>query len=193
MLLLLDNYDSFTYNLFDYLLQLHENVMVYRNDEITVEEITLLNPKGIIISPGPKTPYEAGITLSVIKQFHSNIPILGICLGHQSLGMFFGAKLLQAEYPIHGKTSFIQHNKDALFNNVPSPFEAMRYHSLYLDELEHTPLQVIAATTDNNNIPMAIKHKSLPLYGLQFHPESILTPYGLAILNNWLQINNLSK
>jgi anthranilate synthase/aminodeoxychorismate synthase-like glutamine amidotransferase len=192
MLLLLDNYDSFTYNLYDYLLQLHENVIVYRNDEVTIEEITALKPKGIVISPGPKTPEDAGITLKVIKHFHYNIPILGICLGHQALGVFFGAELLQADYPMHGKTSLIQHNNDTLFQNIPNPFQAMRYHSLYLDKLAHTPLQIIAATV-NDNIPMAIKHKSLPLYGLQFHPESILTPDGLTMLNNWLQINNLSK
>lgn len=192
MLLLLDNYDSFTYNLYDYLLQLHEHVVVFRNNEITIEEIKALKPEGIVISPGPKTPEDAGITLKVIEQFHNSIPILGICLGHQALGLFFGAKLLQADYPMHGKTSLIQHNNDALFQNVSPQFEAMRYHSLYLAELEHTPLQIIAATA-NDNIPMAIKHKSLPLYGLQFHPESILTLDGLTMLKNWLHTYHLLK
>jgi len=191
MLLLLDNYDSFTYNLYDYLLQLHSEVVVYRNDEISSSEIEQLNPQGIIISPGPKTPHEAGITMNVVAQFHDKIPLLGICLGHQALGMFFGAQLVKSDYPVHGKTSLIQHNDDALFQHINNPFEAMRYHSLYLAELEKSPLQIIAAT--NDNIPMAIKHATLPLYGLQFHPESILTPDGLTLLRNWMQLNNISK
>ena len=191
MLLLLDNYDSFTYNLYDYLLQLHSEVVVYRNDEISCAEIEQLNPQGIIISPGPKTPNEAGITMNVVAQFHDKIPLLGICLGHQALGMFFGAQLVKSDYPVHGKTSLIQHNDDALFQHINNPFEAMRYHSLYLAELEKTPLQIIATT--NDNIPMAIKHATLPLYGLQFHPESILTPDGLTLLRNWMQLNNISK
>ncbi len=191
MLLLLDNYDSFTYNLYDYLLQLHSEVVVYRNDEISCAGIEKLNPQGIIISPGPKTPHEAGITMNMIAQFHNKIPMLGICLGHQALGMFFGAQLMQSDYPVHGKTSVIQHNNDALFQHINNPFEAMRYHSLYLTELAKTPLQIIATT--NDNIPMAIKHETLPLYGLQFHPESILTPDGLTLLRNWMQLHHISK
>ena len=187
MLLLLDNYDSFTYNLYDYLLQLHEEVLVFRNDEVDVNTIEQLQPKGIVISPGPKTPADAGITLQVVERFHRHIPILGICLGHQAIGTFFGAKLLQATYPMHGKTSLLQHNGDAIFKNVAASFHAMRYHSLYLSEIENTPLKVIATTHDN--IPMAIKHQNFPLYGLQFHPESILTPSGLTLLKNWLTIH----
>lgn len=187
MLLLLDNYDSFTYNLYDYLQQLHDTVLVFRNDEIDIAAIEQLAPNGIVISPGPKTPADAGITLQVVEHFHRHIPILAICLGHQAIGTFFGAPLVQAPCPMHGKTSLLQHNNDAIFNNIASPFQVMRYHSLCLSELEKTPLQVLATTS--NGIPMAIKHQTFPLYGLQFHPESVLTPSGLTLLKNWLTIH----
>jgi anthranilate synthase/aminodeoxychorismate synthase-like glutamine amidotransferase len=186
VILLLDNYDSFTYNLFDYLKQLHDEVVVYRNDAISIDEIKQLQPNAIVISPGPKTPEEAGITMQVIQHFHTTIPILGICLGHQAIGIFFGAKLAKLSYPMHGKTSKISYNDDAIFENIENPFEAMRYHSLYLKNLENTPLKIIANTNDNT--VMAIKHQLLPIYGLQFHPESILTEEGLKILENWVNI-----
>ena len=186
MLLLIDNYDSFTYNLSDYLQQLHENVAVYRNDSITINEIKQLRPSAIIISPGPKTPRQAGITMQVIENFHHKIPMLGICLGFQAIGEFFGAALHKADYPMHGKTSFIHHNSSALFQNVSNPFMAMRYHSLMLKNINEKEIDVQAQTDDG--VPMAIKHKQYPLYGLQFHPESILTPEGLQLLKNWKTI-----
>lgn len=189
MILLLDNYDSFTYNLFDYLKQLHEEVVVYRNDAISIDEIKQLQPNAIVISPGPKTPELAGITMQVIAEFYLTIPILGICLGHQAIGQFFGATLVKSIYPMHGKTSKISYTHDAIFENIENPFEAMRYHSLYLKNVENTPLKIIANTDDN--MVMAIKHQLLPIYGLQFHPESILTEEGLKILENW--VNTLHK
>lgn len=186
MVLLLDNYDSFTYNLRDYILQLGQDCMVVRNDEMSLNEIEKLDFSSAVISPGPKTPHEAGITIPFIEKFHAQKPILGICLGHQAIGEFFGAKLIKAKKPMHGKTSFEHHQNHFLFKNVPEPFEAMRYHSLILSEVEATPLQVIASTADGEI--MAIAHPSLPIAGVQFHPESILTPSGLQILHNWFQI-----
>jgi anthranilate synthase/aminodeoxychorismate synthase-like glutamine amidotransferase len=183
MILLLDNYDSFTYNLADYLQQLHTKVVVHRNNEITVEEIAQLNPAAIVISPGPKTPHEAGITMQVVAQFHQTTPMLGICLGFQAMGEFFGAQLAKAAYPMHGKASAVRHNGSALFSNVPNPFPAMRYHSLFLQHINNEQIEVTAQTEDG--VPMALQHKLYPLYGLQFHPESILTPNGLQILRNW--------
>lgn len=183
MVLLLDNYDSFTYNLRDYILQLGEECIVVRNNEMSLEEVSALCFTSAVISPGPKTPLEAGITLPFIEKFHKTIPILGICLGHQAIGEFFGARLIKAAKPMHGKTSTVYHQNHPLFNGIPSAFEAMRYHSLVLNEVEKTPLQVIARTTDNE--VMAIAHEHLPLAGVQFHPESVLTPSGLQLLRNW--------
>lgn len=184
MLLLLDNYDSFTYNLYDYLSRLHADCRVVRNDQVSIADIEALQPTAIIISPGPKRPADAGITMELIRHFHQTIPILGICLGHQALGEFFGALLVKSPYPMHGKTSMVQHSGDILFNNIPNPFEVVRYHSLELDKLAATPLQTLATTQDG--AIMAIKHPTLPLYGLQFHPESILTPQGFQLLANWV-------
>ena len=183
MVLLLDNYDSFTYNLRDYVLQLGQECKVVRNDEMTMEELALLNFSSAIISPGPKTPREAGITMQFIERFHNSLPILGICLGHQAIGEFFGAKLVKAIKPMHGKTSRITHNGHFLFNGLPKRFEVMRYHSLILSDPDNMVLQVLAAT-DENEI-MAVAHKELKIAGVQFHPESILTPDGLSILRNW--------
>ncbi|MCW5907752.1 MAG: aminodeoxychorismate/anthranilate synthase component II [Chitinophagales bacterium] len=186
MVLLIDNYDSFTYMLRDYVLQLGEECRVIRNDELQLKEIETLNFSSVIVSPGPKTPAEAGITMPFIERYHNRKPILGICLGHQALGEFFGASLVKAPKPMHGKTSPVFHKGHSLFKNVPQPFDAMRYHSLALANVENTPLEIIASTTDNE--VMAIVHPQLPLAGLQFHPESVLTPHGLQILRNWFAV-----
>lgn len=183
MVLLLDNYDSFTYNLRDYILQLGKECVVVRNDEMNLEEIEKLNFYSAIISPGPKTPHEAGITMKFIERFHKEKPILGICLGHQAIGEFFGAKLVKAIRPMHGKTSLIRHNKNYLFKDLPDEFDVMRYHSLVISEVEQSKLQITAATKENE--VMAITHPELKIAGVQFHPESILTPNGLQILKNW--------
>lgn len=184
MWILLDNYDSFTYILHHYLLQTGNECVVYRNDELTVEELVALNPERLIISPGPETPIQAGITMDAIAYFHNRIPILGVCLGHQALGMYFGAELIHIPYPMHGKTSDVNHQHHALFKNVPSPCKVMRYHSLAIDKLEGTGLQTIAASADDNII-MAIAHETYPCTGIQFHPESIGTEHGLQLLKNW--------
>ena len=183
MVLLLDNYDSFTYNLRDYILQLGKECKVVRNDEMTIEELDGLNFSSAIISPGPKTPHQAGITMQFIERFYASAPILGICLGHQAIGEFFGAKLVKAHKPMHGKTSVVNHTGHFLFAGLPPQIEVMRYHSLVLDELTQTPLQAIAHTSEMEI--MALAHPALKIAGVQFHPESILTPHGLALLQNW--------
>lgn len=191
MILLLDNYDSFTYNLRDYILQCGKECRVIRNDEMSLDEIEKLNFSSAIISPGPKTPSEAGITMKFIELFHQTKPILGICLGHQAIGEFFGAKLVKALKPVHGKTSLITHNKTYLFKNLPLEFAVMRYHSLMLSELEKTELQITAISHENE--VMAITHPTLKIVGVQFHPESILTPHGLQLVRNWFEyIENAS-
>ena len=185
MVLLLDNYDSFTYNLRDYILQLGKECRVVRNDEMSMDEIEDLNFSSAIISPGPKTPHEAGNTMAFIERFYKTKPLLGICLGHQAIGEFFGAKLVKAAKPMHGKTSLIRHNKNYLFNRLPDEFEVMRYHSLILSQVDKTPIRVTAVTAENE--VMAIVHPELKIAGVQFHPESILTPTGLQILKNWFE------
>ncbi len=185
MVLLIDNYDSFTYNLFDYILQLGETCRVVRNDEMSLEEIASLDFTSAVISPGPKTPREAGITIPFIQKFYAEKPILGICLGHQAIGEFFGAQLAKARYPMHGKTSVVHHTNHFLFRHLPETFEVMRYHSLIIKSAPPSPLQIIATTPENEI--MAIAHEHYPIAGLQFHPESILTPHGLHILQNWFQ------
>lgn len=183
MVLLIDNYDSFTYNLYDYIQQIGLDCKVVRNDELSLSEIELLEFSSVVISPGPKTPKEAGITIPVIENFFNKKPILGICLGHQAIGEFFGAKLSKADVPVHGKTSLIKHTDHFIFNNLPEQFEVMRYHSLLLRDVEKTPLKIIASSAKNE--VMAVAHPELKIAGLQFHPESILTQHGLAILRNW--------
>ena len=183
-ILLLDNYDSFTYNLYDYLLQLGASCQVIRNDALSLEELQQLDFEGIVLSPGPKTPRDAGILMELIGHFFDKKPILGICLGHQAIGEFFDAHLTRADVPTHGKTSLIRTTAHPLFHGLPTTFEVMRYHSLLLKKMEHTDLQAIA-WTDRDEI-MALAHKKLPLWGVQFHPESILTQHGLKLLNNWL-------
>lgn len=180
---LLDNFDSFTYNLQHYLLQLNCEVVVKRNDEITISEIEKLNPDAIVFSPGPKTPTDAGIMNEVIKSFYTQIPMLGICLGHQALGEFFGAKLIHAQKPMHGKTSLIKFETHQLFNEIKNPFEVMRYHSLILEEKNNLPIKFIARTEIDE--VMTFVHEQLSIAGFQFHPESILTKEGMRLLTNW--------
>lgn len=187
MWILLDNYDSFTYILHHYLLLTGNECKVLRNDEVTVEELAALNPSRLIISPGPETPLQAGICMDAIDYFHNRIPILGVCLGHQALGMYFGAKLVHAPYPMHGKVSEVKHNDSPLFDGIPSSFNVMRYHSLVLENLEETGLKAIAHTTDDNTIA-ALQHETFPLTGIQFHPESVGTEYGQQLLNNWSKL-----
>lgn len=184
MLLLIDNYDSFTYNLYDYLCQTGVNCRVVRNDEMSLEEVKALQPEAIVISPGPGRPQDSGITPDVVAHFHDKLPLLGICLGFQAIGEFFGAELIHGPEPVHGKTSVITLQKDPVFEGLPKETEVMRYHSLVLTNMDNTGLQTIAQT--HGGIPMAIKHRELSVYGFQFHPESILTPHGLQMLRNWV-------
>jgi len=187
MILLIDNYDSFTYNLYQYVAELGYEVKVIRNDEIPVEEIGKLNPTHIILSPGPGTPKEAGMTLDVIKMYKGKIPLLGVCLGHQSIGEAFGGDVVHAPVLMHGKTSMIFHNGKGVFLNLPSPYRATRYHSLIVKE-ETLPSELeITARTDDGLI-MGLKHKTLNIHGVQFHPESILTEHGKPLLRNFLEI-----
>lgn len=184
MWILLDNYDSFTYILHHYLLQTGNECTVYRNDEITLRQLIDLNPSRLIISPGPETPLQAGICMDAIAYFHNRIPILGVCLGHQALGMFFGARLIHAPYPMHGKTSTVTHIKHLLFAGIDDPFTVMRYHSLAVDHFEGTGLKALAHTEDDHTI-MTLAHEQYPCIGVQFHPESVGTPQGLQLLRNW--------
>lgn len=190
MLLMLDNYDSFTYNLVQYFGELGANVEVHRNDKITVSEIEALNPERIVISPGPCTPNEAGISLDVIKHFSGKKPILGVCLGHQSIGQAFGGDIVHAGEIMHGKTSFVHHNNSGVFKGLDNPFNATRYHSLVIDKQTIPECFDITAWTQNDDGSMdeimGIHHKTLPIEGVQFHPESILTEHGHALLNNFL-------
>jgi anthranilate synthase/aminodeoxychorismate synthase-like glutamine amidotransferase len=184
MLLLIDNYDSFTYNLVQYFQILHQEVAVYAHDKISVEEIKKIAPQHLVISPGPKSPTEAGISLEAIQTLHHDIPILGICLGHQCLAQAFGGKIIQASEIMHGKTSVILHNYQRLFKNIPNHFEATRYHSLAAEVASLPTCFSIDAWADNTI--MAISHRQDPLFGLQFHPEAILSQHGLKLLENFL-------
>ena len=189
MLLVIDNYDSFTYNLVQYFGELGAVIEIRRNDEISIEEIKALHPEKICISPGPCTPNEAGISCDVVKEFGPSIPLLGVCLGHQSIGQVFGGEIVRAEKLMHGKTSMIEHNGKGLFEDVPNPFEATRYHSLLIkkDSLPDCLEITAEAKTENKEI-MGIRHKEFPIHGLQFHPESILTGNGKKLLSNFLKI-----
>jgi len=186
MILFIDNYDSFTYNLVDLLGQLNPHLIVVRNDQITLSEIQSLNPAGIIISPGPGTPDDAGISCRVIETFCHQIPILGVCLGHQCIAKVFGGKIVRAPEPVHGKTSHIFHQQEGLFRNIQSPFPATRYHSLIVEK-NSLPASLKATAFTEDGIIMALKHQTFPLFGVQFHPESILTTEGPRILKNWLE------
>lgn len=181
---MIDNYDSFTYNLVQYLGELGEEVVVHRNDEITLEQIAALKPDRIVVSPGPCTPNEAGISVPLIREFAGKIPILGVCLGHQSIGQAFGGKIVHAQQLMHGKTSQIHHTSDGVFKDLPNPYRATRYHSLVIDRNSLPDCLEVTAWTDDGEI-MGVRHKSLHVEGVQFHPESILTEHGHALLQNF--------
>jgi anthranilate synthase component II len=186
MILLIDNFDSFTFNLYQYLGELGEQITVLRNNQLTIEQIKELNPKAIILSPGPGKPEDAGICIELIQTFYNKIPILGICLGHQAIGAAFGGEILRAALIKHGKTSLITHQSEGVFTGLPTPLEVMRYHSLIIEKCSiPEELECIAHSVDDQEI-MAIKHRQYPVFGLQFHPESIGTPSGKQILNNFL-------
>lgn len=185
MLLLIDNYDSFTYNLYQYLSELGTVIEVRRNDEITLEEIEAMRPEQIVISPGPCTPNEAGLSCQIVATFGSRIPTLGVCLGHQVIGQVYGGRVIRAPEPMHGKTSQMHHEGQGIFRNLPQPFEANRYHSLIVeDSTLPDELEVTARTADG--LIMGLRHCSYPVEGVQFHPESIMTPVGKDLLRNFL-------
>ena len=185
MLLMIDNYDSFTFNLVQYFGELGEDVRTYRNDEITLEQIEKLNPSRICISPGPCTPHEAGVSVPVLKRFAGKLPILGVCLGHQSIGAAFGGKVIRAKEVMHGKTSPIQHTGVGVFKNLPSPYTIIRYHSLAIERESLPECLEVTAWTDDGEI-MGVRHKQYAIEGVQFHPESILSEHGHALLKNFL-------
>ena len=191
MILMIDNYDSFTYNVVQYLAELKADVKVYRNDEITIAEIEKLAPEKIVISPGPCTPNEAGVSVECINAFGGKIPILGICLGHQSIGQAFGSKIIRAKQVMHGKTSMIHHDNTGVFKDLSNPFEATRYHSLVIEQSSMPDCLEVNAWTENDDGSldeiMGVRHKQLAIEGVQFHPESILTQHGHDLLNNFLE------
>lgn len=191
MLLMIDNYDSFTYNLVQYLGELGQDVLVYRNDEIDLAAVAELKPDHIVISPGPCTPNEAGISVPLIKAFAGKIPLLGVCLGHQSIGQAFGGNIVHAKQLMHGKTSLIYHNDIGVFRGLPNPYTATRYHSLVIEKATLPDCLEITAWTQEVNGEfgeiMGVRHKTLAVEGVQFHPESILTEHGHALLNNFLK------
>lgn len=187
MILIIDNYDSFTYNLYQYIAEISDNVLVKRNDKITIAEITELNPSSIVLSPGPGRPEDAGICVDVIKTFMNKMPILGVCLGHQAIGIATGGRVIQANEIMHGKDSLVFHNADGLYKEMPNPFRAGRYHSLII-ERETLPqvLQIESETKDG--IIMGVRVKNTSVYGVQFHPESMLTPEGKTLVKNFMNI-----
>ena len=191
MLLILDNYDSFTYNLVDYFRQLGIEHLLLKNDECTLEQIAEMKPEGIVLSPGPGRPADAGVCMELIKAFHQDIPILGICLGHQAIGEYFGARVVNAKHPVHGKTVQLILSPHPIWDGFEPKPQVMCYHSLILEANEGTPLNEIARS-ENGEI-MAIAHERLPVYGLQFHPESILSTKGINYLSNWLKVVNFSN
>lgn len=189
MILMIDNYDSFTYNLVQYLGELGENLEVVRNDKMTIKEIKTMRPRKIVISPGPGRPNDAGISNDVIKELGESIPILGVCLGHQCIGEVFGGRIIGASRLMHGKTSLIYHNGKDIFKGIPNPFEATRYHSLIVERKTFPKCLELTAETKDKEV-MGLKHKRYPIWGVQFHPESILTKEGKKILANFLRISN---
>ena len=188
MIFVIDNYDSFTYNLVQYLGELGQEIVVHRNDAITLDEIAALKPDHLLISPGPCSPAEAGVSVSVIQRFAGEIPILGVCLGHQSIGHAFGGKIIRAQRLMHGKTSTIHHEGVGVFADLPQDFPAIRYHSLVIERESLPECLEITATSEDGEI-MGVRHKTLPIEGVQFHPESVLTEHGHALLRNFLDQN----
>jgi anthranilate synthase/aminodeoxychorismate synthase-like glutamine amidotransferase len=185
MLLLIDNYDSFTYNLYQYLSELGAEVHVRRNDQVTLDEIEAMQPTSIVISPGPCTPNEAGLSCKIIEAFGPHIPMLGVCLGHQAIGQVYGGHVIRAPEPMHGKTSLMYHKGQGVFHNLPMPFEANRYHSLIVERSTlPADLEITAQTADG--LIMGLRHRTYPVEGVQFHPESIMTPIGKDLLRNFL-------
>ena len=187
MILMIDNYDSFTYNMVQYLGQLGEEVAVYRNDAITLDEIETMNPEAIFLSPGPCSPEQAGITVDVVRRFHRRVPLMGVCLGHQAIGQAFGGRVVRAGRIMHGKTSPILNDGRTIFKGLPSPFPAGRYHSLIVERESLPDCLEVSAETEEGEI-MGLRHRTLPVEGIQFHPESILTPGGKRIIRNFLQL-----
>jgi para-aminobenzoate synthetase component 2 len=185
MIVMIDNYDSFTYNLVQYLGELGEELKVFRNDKITIQELEDLNPDYIMVSPGPCTPDDAGISIEVIRHFAGKIPLFGVCLGHQAIGQVFGGKVIRAERLMHGKTSPIFHDGKTIFENIPSPYQATRYHSLIVEKESLPDCLEISAWTAEGEI-MALRHKELAVEGVQFHPESIITDHGKILLQNFI-------
>ncbi len=187
MILMIDNYDSFTYNLVQYLGELGKEIAVYRNDKVSIEEIEQLKPERLVISPGPCTPKEAGISVAAIKHFAGKLPILGVCLGHQSIGEAFGGNIVRAERLMHGKTSPVHHDGRTVFADLPNPFTATRYHSLIIERKSIPDCLEVSAWTEEGEI-MGVRHRKLLVEGIQFHPESIITKEGKALLRNFLQL-----
>ncbi|MBS0325066.1 MAG: aminodeoxychorismate/anthranilate synthase component II [Proteobacteria bacterium] len=185
MLLMLDNYDSFTWNLVQYLGELGASVKVVRNDQVSLDDIEALAPEGIVISPGPCTPSEAGISVPVVRRFAGKIPLLGVCLGHQAIGQAFGARIVRAQRVMHGKLSSVVHDGRGVFAGVPTPFAATRYHSLAIERASLPPELDVTATSEDGEI-MAVRHRGLAIEGVQFHPEAILTEHGRKVLANFL-------
>ncbi len=187
MILVIDNYDSFTYNLVQYIGALNPNLEVYRNDKITLDEITSIDPDKIVISPGPGIPEDAGLSIDIVRQYKRDKPIFGICLGHQAITVAFGGKVDRANEIVHGKTSKITHSGSKIFSDIPKNFEATRYHSLVaIEDRFPSDLKVIART--DNGLIMALEHKKYPIYGVQFHPESIVTEHGMKMIKNFLEV-----
>ena len=186
MLLMIDNYDSFTYNLVQYLGEMGQELKVVRNDRMTVAQIRRLAPDAIVISPGPGTPQDAGVSVAVVRELAGRIPILGVCLGHQAIGYAFGCRIVRAKRLMHGKTSMIYHNKKDIFKGLPDPFEATRYHSLIIEPRSLVPELEVTAWTREKEI-MGVRHRKFPVFGVQFHPESIMTAHGKKLLKNFLE------
>jgi anthranilate synthase component 2 len=192
MLLMIDNYDSFTYNLVQYLGELGEDVQVVRNDTVTLAEIEKMRPARIVISPGPCTPSEAGISVPLVQAFAGKVPILGVCLGHQAIGQAFGGRIVHARHLMHGKTSPIHHHGEGVFRGLPDGFSATRYHSLAIERASLPDCLEITAETEDGEI-MGVRHRDLPVEGVQFHPESVLTEHGHALLSNFLQLRSAKR
>jgi anthranilate synthase/aminodeoxychorismate synthase-like glutamine amidotransferase len=189
MILMIDNYDSFTYNLVQYLREMHSEVEVHRNDAITVEEMIAKKPEAVVISPGPGRPEDAGVSVEAIRRFAGNTPILGVCLGHQAIGLCYGARIVHAKKLMHGKTSDVKCDGEYIFKNLDTrPIKAMRYHSLAIERSSLPEELVITAETVDDGEIMGVRHRELPVYGIQFHPESIMTPVGKRILRNFLKL-----